>query len=196
MPEPTTLGPNGGKLVELPAGAIFVAGGTTVQTTDTFTRVADTNAYAVGDSIGATVSDSGTTALRGIAVAGAATTPGGTGYITGVELWTDQIACVAAIRVRLFTVAAPTTAVPGDNVAGILSVGNFAQEIGWIDLPVFAPEAGTNTAVRTRDITTRLPFACAVADTKLYYRLQTQTAFTPASAQGFWLRLSTERNAT
>lgn len=168
-------------------------GGTTIEVSDEFARVSDGNIYAVGDVISATVSNTGTTPLRSIVV-GAAN--GATGYLTKFRLMTDQPACVAAIRVHFYTVAAPATVVPGDNVAMGLAYANRAQRIGAIDLPALATELGTVTAARTQDITSRLAFQCDPADNKIYYRLETQTVFTPASGQNFYLAISAERNGS
>lgn len=181
-----------GKLAANAGVNIGVVGGTTIETSDETTRVADANAYAVGDVISSTVSNTGTTVLQGITVAAA---NGGTGYLTKFRLMTDQSACVAVIRVHFYTVSAPATVVPGDNVAMGLAYANRAQRIGAIDLPALATELGTVSAARTQDLSTRLAFQCDPADTKIYYRLETQTVFTPASGQKFYLAITQERNA-
>jgi len=181
-----------GKLSSNPGVSIGVVGGSTVEVTDEFARPADTVAYAVGDAIAAATTDSGTTPLRSIVV-GAAN--GATGYLTKFRLMTDQSTCVAVIRVHFYTVAAPAGVVKGDNVPMTLLWANRAQRIGAIDFPALATEAGANTAARSQDIADRLAFQCDPADNKIYYRLETQTIFTPASAQNFFLALSSERNA-
>lgn len=175
------------------AGAnIGVVGGTTIEVTDEFARPADTTAYAVGDAIAAAVTDSGTTALRSLVV-GAAN--GATGYLTKLRLMTDQSGCVAVIRVHFYTVAAPPTVIPGDNVAMGLAWANRLKRIGAIDLPALATELGTVTAARTQDLATRLAFQCDPADNKIYYRMETQTVFTPGNAQNWFLAATSERNA-
>jgi hypothetical protein len=179
--------------IVLAAGTAIIGkvGGITIEVSDEFARPADTTAYAVGDAIGATTSNTGTTPLRSIVV-GAAN--GATGYLTKFRLMTDQAACVAVIRVHFYTVAAPATVIPGDNALMTLAWANRAQRIGSIDLPALATELGSNTAARAQDLTSRLAFQCDAADNKIYYRLETQTIFTPASGQSWFLALTADRN--
>ncbi len=168
-------------------------GGTTQIVSDEFARPADTTAYTAGDAVSATTSNSGTTPLRGLAVA---RVNGGTGYITKIRLWTDLKTCVARIRVHFYTVAAPATAVVGDNVPMTLAWANRAQRVGSVDLLAMATETDStnSTAAHTLDASTRLAYQCAAADNNIYYRLETLDAFTPANAQNFFLELSGENN--
>jgi len=117
----------------------------------------------------------------------------GTGYIVRCRVSTDQATCTARIRVHFYTVAAPTTAIPGDNVAMTTTYANNAQNIGMIDMPAFTSNGGSSTAARSLDITSRLPFVCAAAST-IFYRLETLDAFTPASGQKFDLSLAVDQN--
>lgn len=176
-----------------PLYILGIVGGKTVETSDEFSRVADTNVYAVGDVISATVSDTGTTPLRSIVV-GASN--GATGYLTKFRLMTSGSSCVAVVRAHFYTVTAPTTVIPGDNVAMGLAYANRSQRIGAIDFPALATELGTSSAARAQDLTTRLAFQCDPGDNKIYYRLETQTVFTPASSQAFFIALTSERNGS
>lgn len=173
---------------------IGLVGGTTTLVADEFTRPADTTAYAAGDAVSATTSDTGTTVLRSLA--SLARVAGGTGYITKIRLWTDQVANVARYRIHFYKVAAPTTAVVGDNAQMTLKYTNFAQRVGHVDLPAMATSTvSTNsTAAETSDATLRLAFACAAGDPNLYYRIETLTVFTPANAQKFYLEVTAENN--
>lgn len=168
-------------------------GGRSVPVGDETTRPADTTAYAAGDAIGATVSDTGTTPLRSLAVG---RVEGGSGYLTKFRLVTDQVACVAVVRVHFYSVAAPAGAIPGDNVLMTLLYLNKAQRIGQIDMPPLATStvAGASTAAEARDFATRMQFKCAVADQNIYYRLETLTVFTPASGQKFYLEVASEED--
>ena len=170
-----------------------VAGSTSV-VADEFSRPADTTAYAAGDAVSATTSDTGTTALRALSNIGRV--QGGTGYITKVRLWTDQVACVANIRVHLYNVAAPATAVVGDNVQMTLKYTNFVQRIGMVDLPALKTStvATNSTAAEASDTTIRLAFALNAADRSIYYRLETLSIFTPADSQKFYLEIAAENN--
>lgn len=170
------------------------AGGTTVTVADTFARPADTTAYTAGDAVAAATTDTGTTGLR--ALANIARVAAGSGYLVGLRLWTDQVANVAQFRVHFYKVAAPATAVPGDNAQMTLAFANFLQRIGHVDLIAMATStvATSSTAAQALDLTLRIPFACAAGSRALYYRLETLSGFTPASAQNFSLEVSAEVN--
>jgi hypothetical protein len=185
---------SGGSTVNGPGSSeVEVAVGVTIPVSDEFTGVSDANIYAVGDCIGETVSDTNTTPLRSIVV-GAVN--GSTGYLTKFRLETDQVACIAQIRAHFFKVPNPTTAIPGDNVSMKLSYANRAQRIGSIDFPALATTnpAGASDAAKAHDMTTRLAFACALNDNKIYYRLETLTIFTHNNPQHWYLELTSERN--
>ena len=175
---------------ELHAGQV---GGQSVLIGDETTRPADTTAYAAGDAISATVSDTGTTALRSLAVGRKV---GGTGYLTKFRLMTNQAACVAMIKVHFYNVAAPTGPIVGDNVQMTLLYLNKSQRIGSIILPSLATStvAGGSTASVAQDDTTRMHFKCAVADQNIYYRLETLSIFTPADSQKFYMEVAAEQD--
>ena len=162
-------------------------GGVSITIGDETARVSDGNAYAAGDAIGATVSDTGTTVLRALAV-GRAAAAQNSGWLTKFRLMTDQVACTARIRVHYYTLAAPTGPIVGDNVQMTILYTNKAQRIGHIDLPAFTTSTvtGSSTAAYSQDIDTRLKFCCASGDANIYYRLETLDGFTPASGQKFY----------
>ncbi len=170
-------------------------GGATNVVGDETTRPTNTTPYAAGDAISATVSDTATTVLRGLAV-GRAAAAQNSGYITKIRLMTDQVACVARIRVHLYTLATPTGAVVGDNVQMTLLYLNKAIRIGHVDLPAFATSTvSTNsTAAVSSDTTIRMAFRCVAGDVNIYYRLETLDIFTPANAQKFYLEATVEVN--
>jgi hypothetical protein len=74
--------------VQIQASENFLGltGGTTTLVADEFTRPADVTAYAAGDAVSATTSDTGTTPLR--ALTNIARVAQGSGYITRIRLWT------------------------------------------------------------------------------------------------------------
>jgi hypothetical protein len=160
---------------------------------DEFSRVGDVSALTAGDAIGTTVSDSGTTALRSLVVGRVA---GGSGYLTKFRLMTDQVACVAALRVHFFNVPAPSGAVVGDNVAMTMKYANRSQRLGHVDMPAFATSTvtGSSDTAVSQDFDTRMQFKCATADTSIYYRLETLTTFTPASGQKFFIEVAAEQD--
>lgn len=167
--------------------------GQTVQVADEFTRPANVTAYAAGDAVAAATTDTATTPLRALAVGRIF---GGTGYITRLRLWTDQAANVATFRVHFYKVAAPTTAVVGDNEQMTLKYTNFLERIGHVDLPAMKTStvATNSTAAETGDLSLRMAFACAAANRNLYYRIETLSVFVPASGQKFYLEVGTENN--
>jgi len=174
--------------VTLLAGEAHIGevGGKSISVGDETIRPANTLQYTAGDAISADTSDSDTTPLRSLAV-GRVT--GGSGTLAKFRLMTDQAACVATIRIHLYTVAAPTGAIVGDNVPMTLLYANKAQRIGHIDLPALATStvAGASTGAATQDLDTRMEIKCAAGNQNIYYRLETLTTFTPASGQRFYL---------
>lgn len=148
----------------------------------------DATPYAAGDAIALTTGTTATSALRSLAVGRIA---GGSGYLTKFRLMTDQAACVATIRVHFYTVAQPTGPLVGDNVQMTLLYVNAAQRIGHLDFPAFTTStvATNSTSAYSQNYVDRLPFQCAVADTNIYYRLETLSVFTPASGQKFYLEV-------
>jgi len=181
--------------ITLVAGEAHIGevGSRSIVVSDETTRPANTTAYTAGDAIGATTSDSGTTALRSLAVGRVVA---GSGYLTKFRLMTDQVACVATIRIHFYNVAAPAGAIPGDNVPMTLLYLNKAQRLGHIDMPALATSTvtGTSTAAAAQDFATRMEFKCAAADQNIYYRLETLSAFTPASGQKIYLECAAEQD--
>ena len=181
--------------VQVQASENFIGkvGSSSITIGDETTRVSDGNAYAAGDAIGSTVSDTGTTVLRSLAV-GRAMAVQNSGWLTKFRLMTDQVACVARIRVHLYSVAAPTGPIVGDNVPMTIFYTNKAQRIGHLDLPALSTSTvtGSSTAAYTQDIDTRLKFVCAAGDVNVYYRLETLDIFTPASGQKFYLEVTAD----
>lgn len=173
---------------------IGLVGGSTILARDEFSRPTDTNAYAAGDAVSATTSDTGTTALRALSNIGRVQAD--TGYITKVRLATDQAANVAVFRLHFYTVAAPTTALVGDNVALVSYYANFVQKIGEVDLVPMTTStvAGASTMAKAENSTIRMAFALDAASRSIYYRLETLTIFTPANAQKFYLEVAAETN--
>jgi hypothetical protein len=168
-------------------------GGKSVLVSDETIRVADTIPYVAGDVISATVSNTGTTPLRSLAVG---RVNGGSGYFTKFRLMTNQVACVAALRIHFFSVPQPTGPIVGDNVAMTFLYANAAYRLGHLDMPSFAstsPVGASDSAV-SQDLNTRFHFKCAVADNKIYYRIETLTAFTPISGQKFFLEAAADQD--
>ena len=112
----------------LPAGESFLGaiGGRTTTVQSSFTRPADTTAYAIGDS----VSDS-TTAPSIITFANAARVAAGSGIVVGARLAkSTNVITNASFRLWLFTATSANT---NDNAALSLPWANRTSVLGYID---------------------------------------------------------------
>lgn len=159
-------------------------GGHIAVAADEFTRPADTNAYAAKDAVAD--SDSAPTALNFADVARA---NGGTGYITKAQLLTSQTTNTARYRLHLYTES--ITAV-NDNAAQTVLYANRADYVGYVDFPA-ATTDGSDTA-HSQNADVRLPFFTESDDADLYGYLETLDAFTPASAQTYFISLTADQN--
>jgi len=150
-----------------------------------FARPADTTAYAINDAVA-----NSTSAPTILTFANAGRVIGGSGYIVKAELCTDQAACVAAFRLHLFT----TSVTPcNDNAAYTALYANRASRVGYIDFPAVSQEGSGSTSAFALWLG-QLLYVCDASATSLYGLLETKTAFTPASAQNFNIKLGVDRN--
>lgn len=153
---------------------------------DTFTRPANTDAYGATDVISATVSDTATTPLRSLDLA---LYPGKAFWLVYLRLETNLDTFAGTARVHFYTVAAPDTAVPGDNVAFVRAYANTEDYIGYVDLPAFTDVGDEMEAFRDDVRLLCQPAgdgASETADSKIYYRIAlTAGTPTPASGQSF-----------
>ncbi len=159
-----------------------------------FTRPADTTAYAAGDRIGATTSDSDVTPLRTLFTA---RRNGGYGIITKLILMTDLVTFVNQIRIHFYTVSAPTGSVGGDNAIMGVEYENRNQYLGYLNFaalaePIVVAKSDVALAMLLEQ---KFGFQCASGDNKIYYALQTiDISVAPASAQKFHLMVETEES--
>lgn len=152
-------------LVSIPAGT-------------SFTRPADTTAYAIGDLVANSTTAGSVVALTwtGATITGS----GGSGEIAAVTVRADSAA--ATVRVHFFTYA-PTVS-NGDN--GNLVVSNFASTtssyyVGYFDV-VLQPEATiAGGGILGQSVGGSIPYKLASADS-LYALVEARTIFTPTSA--------------
>lgn len=150
----------------------------------TLTRPADTTAYAALD----TIADS-TSAPTIISFANVARVNAGTGYIVKARLETNQSTNVARFRLHLYHTT-PTAI--NDNAACTVLWANRANKIGFIDFdPAITEGTGSDVAI-TLNASARLKFTCATGSKTIYGILQTRDAFTPVSAQNFYIELTSE----
>ena len=156
----------------------------------TITRPADTTAYAAKDVVS-------TLAGAVIEFTGMARANAGTGTIVRARLMTSQKTNVALYRLHLFHTAPTAIA---DNSPYLLLYANAANRIGSIDFPALSTEDSTNSTAAagmrpSYDGSYNAPnlwYKCATADTKLYGILETLSAFTPDSAQTFFIELGAD----
>ncbi len=158
-------------------------GGKSVQKSASFTRPADTTAYAANDAI----ADS-TSAPTLLSFANCANANGGQGYIVKTRLLTNQKTCTARFRLSFYhTAPSPVN----DNAPKPMLYANKDKLIGRIDLDPCNTEDATSDAAFALS-TALMPYVCAAADTTIYCILTTLDAFTPASAQQFFLEITCE----
>jgi len=162
-------------------------GGRTVRNAATFARPADTTAYAALDAV-----STSTSAPTVITFSGMARINAGSGYITKARIMTDQKTNTARFRLHLFHTAPTLT---NDNAAFPLLWSNRENRVGKIDFSPMATEDATNsTCAESLNDAVRLSFTCEAANAALYGILETLDAFTPASAQNFYISLTSEQN--
>lgn len=168
-----------------PESQILRTGGMFATTAVELTRPADVLAYTVGDSV-----NSSTTVPTAMTFPAMGLGAGDDGYLIKAQLVTDQAACVAQLRLWLFNVATPFLNV--DNAAFLIKYADRATRLGYIDFPALATEAGSDCAIALAG-SIRLAYVSA-ATNEIYGVLQTKTAFTPASAQKFYVQMTAEQN--
>jgi hypothetical protein len=176
------------RLSALVAGEAHIGkvGSTLVISAVTLTRPADTTAYAAKDAVSNSTSSPSVLTFSSVGRVNA-----GTGYITGARLTTDQSTNVAQYRLHLYAIA-PTAI--NDNAAQTLLWADRTKRVGYIDIGPIVTEGSGSDAASGLNIDIRLPYKCDTSDTNLYGLLETLTAFTPASAQNFYISLSIDQN--
>ena len=158
-------------------------GGKSVQKTVSIVRPADVTAYAANDAI----ADS-TSAPTLLEFTGCANAVGGQGYIVKTRLLTNQKTCTARFRLSFYhTAPSPVN----DNAPKPMLYANKDKLIGCIDLDPCNTEDTSSDAAFVMS-TTLIPYVCAVTGTSIYGILTTLDAFTPASAQQFYVEITCE----
>lgn len=168
-----------------------IVSGRTKTVTATFARPADTTAYTAKD----VVSNNATTTTF-LAFTALGRTVDGSGYIVKARLETDQATCTARFRLWLYRVpnASLATAVGGDNAQFAVKWANRTSRIGYLDFPALATEGTGSDAAVALNNDIRMAFGAASDDTGLYGVLEALDAFTPNSAQNFFVALTAEQN--
>lgn len=183
----------GGGTAGTPAGGVQsvqgVTGGTpqpvvgfTTTVGTSFAKSAGVTAYPALDVVGPAVT-------ANLVFADIARVAGGSGYLTGLRLWTNQSTNVARYKVHLYHTAPTAIA---DNGVFTLLWANRDKRIGSVTLPALATEGTGSDAASAHDFTIRIPFKCVTRD--IFAIVETLDGFTPADGQLYYLELTAEQN--
>jgi hypothetical protein len=150
-----------------------------------FTRPANTTAYAAGDVV------NGDGVLVPVTLTAVAKRNGGGGVIESVGLETNNVTVTnGTFRVHFFSASHATAA---DNAAFASLHANRAAYIGFADLTILVADSASATGAQTQaDV--NIPFQCASADDDLYAVVVATGAYTPASGQVFQLTVTVRRD--
>jgi hypothetical protein len=152
-----------------------------------FTRPADTTAYASGDLVA-----NSTTAASVVPLSWGLNAIGRTGLIRGARLYkSNKVVTAAVFKLHLFG-ASPGTPTNGDN--GAIVVASAADYIGSIDFDMTSTGfAGGTTGAFQRASTLGIGYCFPTLTSKLYGLLAAGGAYTPISAETFTATLEIEQ---
>jgi|ERR1044071_504710 hypothetical protein len=183
----------GGDGVSTPVSGVVPVGSTVVVCQDEFTRPADTTNYAANDC----VADS-TSAPTARTFTSAARILGGSGYVVGAMVLTDDVDASewdnVALRLWLYNKTGFTLV--NDNAAfnGPL-YADRSLLVGYIDFPGFLREGGTPTALHTAIFDLRIPFVCDATVQNLYGQFEVKNAPSAVNnGQKFTTKLIIDQN--
>ena len=149
-----------------------------------FTRPANTTAYAAKDVI----SDS-TTSPTYMTFSNVVRDKGASGYVVKARIMSDSTApstASAVFKLHLFHTA-PTAI--NDNDPYTMLYANRDKRIGVLTFPAAATEGTGSDSCHARVSNDTIAFCVDDASNVLYGILETDTAFTPASGQKFYVEL-------
>jgi hypothetical protein len=163
------------------------ASGIQAITTASFTRPADTTAYAAQDVV-----SNSTSAPTLLTFSGAGRAVGGTGLILSARHMKNSTSTSGATyRLVLYKVSTITPI--NDNSPFTMLYANRANRIGFIDFSHTAAGTGSDsTAALTTFV--NLPFVCDAAATAIYGILTVTSAYTPTSAEQHFIELAITQN--
>lgn len=160
--------------------------GVQVITTASFTRPADTTAYAALDVV-----SNSTTAPTVLTFSSAARANGGSGLILAARHMKNSTTTTgASYRLHLYKVAVTAT---NDNAQFAMLYANRATRIGFIDFNHVAGGTGSDCSTALSTIL-NLPFVCDAAAAALYGVLTVTSAYTPTSGEQHFIELSIAQN--
>lgn len=166
-------------------GAVAAAGFQDVITAS-FTRPADTTAYAAQDVV-----CNSTSSPTVLTFASAGRYPGSSGLILSARhMKSNTTTSGASYRLHLYRVAPTALA---DNAQFTMLYANRANRIGFID---FTHGVGGTGSDCTNALSTfvNLPFLCDAAAVNLFGVLTVTSAYTPASAEQHFIELHVVQN--
>lgn len=143
-----------------------VVSGRFAKASDSFAALAAGN-YAANDVVAADANTTATTPLRSLQLA---LEEGGSGYLIGFRITTNNTSWASGFRVDIYNVSQPTTALTGDNVAAAPKFANDAEFVDTFDVSTMSSPTGSDFRVGIRS-DLRIPFKCADNDRNLYYQL-------------------------
>lgn len=165
---------------------VWTVGGTTGNSTASFTRPADTTAYAIGDLV-ANSTTAGSVVPLALTTAARANPPGSFILRRLRLMKTTNTLTNASFRVYLFATS-PTVAV-GDNAAfnssGVLSTNNSSNYLGSSDITIdtgFSDGAKGFSGITFSDIQVKL-----ASGITFYALIEARAAYAPGTAEQFFL---------
>lgn len=165
--------------------------GRMVRASQAFTRPSNTTAYAAKDAVA-----DGTSSPTILTFANLARKVGRGGYITGIQIFTDDDTVTEVFRLHLFS-SSPTAI--NDNAA--MTAPLYADVSKYVCNIKLAAMASQNSAgaAQTQQGTTMeppvaIPYICGSSETSLYGMLEAVSGFTPTSGQKFTVILIAEVN--
>lgn len=162
-------------------GSVLTTGGTTRFVEVSFTRPADTTAYAANDIV-----SNSTSSTTPIDFSSAARIAAGSGLALTFQLIKSTNTTTGA-TFRLWLYTATPTSPPNDNAAFSATWGNRTSRIGYVDF--LNPIAGSDCVdYYGSPVFTQQPFKLA-SGTSLYGLLQVLGAYTPGNAEIFYFRV-------
>ena len=147
----------------------------------------DTTPYAAKDAV-----SNSTSSPTVLTFASAARVAGGDGYITKVRIMSDNTnVATSSVVFKLHLFHTSPTAI-NDNAPYTLLYANAANRIGTVTFPAMSTEGSGSTASNAL-FTTPIAYKSG-ASTSIFGLLETDTAFTPASGQKFYIEITFDNN--
>lgn len=171
----------------VPVNGTVSAGGLQVITTASFTRPADTTAYAAQDVV-----SNSTSAPTLLAFGGAARGNGGSGLILSARhMKSSTTTSGATYRLILYKVSTITAI--NDNAQFTMLYANRANRVGFIDFTHSTGGTGSDSSSALSTFV-NLPFVCDAAQSSLWGILIVTSAYTPTSGEQHFIELAIAQN--